>query len=109
MILLAYSLLDMKAGAYTPPFFMNHDAQAVRAVTELALDRSTTVGRYPSDFTLCRIGSFDDSTGKLGWHEPVPMSVVSGYLPAPAQALPLFQQDHIGAPAPNGYAAGMEG
>ena len=65
MILKAFCLLDMKAGAFATPFFMHHDAQAVRAVTELGQDLNTTVGRYPSDFALCWIGTFDDASGVL--------------------------------------------
>lgn len=91
MILNAYALLDMKAGAFAPPFFMHHDAQAVRAVTELGQDMNTTVGRYPSDFALCRIGVFNDQSGQLAAESMVVnLGTIASFLPSRPQ-LPLFQ------------------
>lgn len=89
MILKAFCLLDMKAGAFAQPFFMHHDAQAVRAVTELGQDLNTTVGRYPSDFALCSIGTFDDSSGVLTPTGIINLGTVAGFLPS-KPAMPLF-------------------
>lgn len=63
MILRAYSLLDVKALQYNPPFFQSTDAVAIRALRDLVNDLNTTVGRHPSDFKLYCIGSYDDATG----------------------------------------------
>ena len=49
MILKAFCLLDMKAGAFATPFFMHHDAQAVRAVTEQKLQQLVALQRMQSD------------------------------------------------------------
>lgn len=91
MLLRAYSLLDMKAGAFTPPFFMAHDAQAIRAAVELAQDRNTTVGRYPSDFALCAVGCFDDASGSFVVEGMRNLGVVAGLMPAPSRPMPLFE------------------
>lgn len=90
MILKAFCLLDIKAGAFATPFFMHHDAQAIRAVTELGQDMSTTVGRYPSDFALMSIGTFDDASGVLTPTGIVNLGTVAGFLPAKAAPMPLF-------------------
>lgn len=90
MILNAYSLLDVKAGAFHPPFFMHHDSQAIRAVTEVGRDLSTTVGRYPSDFALCQVGQFDDAAGAFLPGQVRNLGLVAGFLPAPT-AMPLFE------------------
>lgn len=63
MIVYGYSLLDVKAGLFSPPFFLIHDSLAIRAVCELALDKTTTPGKYPGDFVLYRVGAFDDGAG----------------------------------------------
>lgn len=89
MILKAFCLLDMKAGAFATPFFMHHDAQAIRAVTELGQDLSTTVGRYPADFALMSIGTFDDASGVLAPTGIVNLGTVAGFLPS-KPAMPLF-------------------
>lgn len=63
MILRAYSLLDVKALQYHPPFFQSTDATAIRALRDLVNDLNTTVGRHPSDFKLYCVGTYDDATG----------------------------------------------
>lgn len=111
MKLNAYSLLDMKAGAFAVPFFMHHDAQAIRAVIELGQDMSTTVGRYPSDFALCRVGGFDDQSGGLV-PLPVPenLGTIAALLPAPRAELPLFNKESLSqvVTRPNGQVPGFD-
>lgn len=65
MLLNAYTLYDIKALTYSPPFYSGAHGQAVRMVMEIACDQSTTVGRHPQDFTLFCIGMFNDATGGL--------------------------------------------
>lgn len=60
---LAYSLYDMKALTYSPPFFTANDALAKRMLSEIVIDINTTVGRHPSDYKLYKVGMFDDQTG----------------------------------------------
>lgn len=112
MILKVYSLLDMKAGAFAQPFYMLHDAQAVRAVVELAADLSTTVGRYPADFALCRLGTFDDASGMFGNPMVENLGTVASLAPVkPVNRLPLFEgapEPTVTVPAPNGVYAMKE-
>lgn len=75
MIYRAYSLLDVKALQYSPPFFQNTDQVAIRALRDLVNDLNTTVGRHPSDFKLYCVGTYDDATGHLE-ALPVPMHVM---------------------------------
>lgn len=85
MILKAFSLLDQKVGTFSPPFFMAHVGQAIRAVTDLGQDLNTTVGRHPADFALCEVGTFDDQTGQFGAMTPLHHGLVLGFLPTQAQ------------------------
>lgn len=106
MILRAYSLHDMKALQYHPPFFQSTDASAVRALRDLVNDMNTTVGRHPSDFKLYCVGTYDDETGRF---EPVyPMMHVMdavSLVPVSPPQLPLVDRagdtDHH---KPNGSA-----
>lgn len=77
MIVNSYSLLDTKTGLYSMPWFFAHDAQAMRAVNELARDKNTTVGNYPADYVLYRIGLFDDNTGECQTVAPYNMGSVA--------------------------------
>lgn len=74
MILFAYSILDIKVGTYSPPFFMNHDGLAMRAMSETVNDMSTSIGRHPADFQLMKVGYFDDATGAIVSHIPEVLS-----------------------------------
>jgi len=60
-----YSIYDSKASAYAPPFFLLRDQQAIRAFSDTAKDPSTQLNRHPADFTLHKIGLFDDQSGKI--------------------------------------------
>lgn len=68
MILRAYSLQDVKALQYHPPFFASTDAAAVRMVQDLVNDLQTMVGKHPADFKLYCVGTYDDANGHF---EPV--------------------------------------
>lgn len=65
MYLRAFCFLDIKTGCYSQPFFMLHNAAAVRAAMDVGNDLATSIGRHPFDFRLVRIGEFDDSVGFL--------------------------------------------
>lgn len=69
MNLNGYSIFDRKAGIYHAPFFAVSHGSAIRSFSDLANDRSTTIGRHPVDYVLFHIGVFDDSSGMF-----VPMS-----------------------------------
>lgn len=71
MLLHAYSIFDVKAQIWHAPFFMVADGAAARAFSDLANDASTTIGKHPADYTLHRVGSFDDNTGRLLSDQPV--------------------------------------
>lgn len=68
-----YSLFDVKAGAYGTPFFSSNDGTAVRAVTNLVNRDGTVPSDSPGDFTLYRVGDFDDNVGLLSACTPVPV------------------------------------
>lgn len=65
MLLRAYTLHDVKALNYSPPFYAHNNAMAVRMLEDLVSDSNTSVARHPSDFKLYCVGSYDDSNGVL--------------------------------------------
>lgn len=65
MIIKAYAILDVKAGAYGTPFFSVNDQVALRSFGNLANDKGTSIGMNPEDFHLHQIGVFDDQTGEF--------------------------------------------
>lgn len=65
MILRAYTIYDLKALQYHPPFFASTDGAAMRMVADLVNDPSTTVGRHPADYVLFACGEWDDQLGQF--------------------------------------------
>lgn len=60
-----YSVYDSKAKAYLPPFFLPNDALAVRAVVGCTRDPDHSFAKFPLDYSLHKMGSFDDQSGRL--------------------------------------------
>ncbi len=60
-----YSIYDTAAGLYSRPFFDQADASSMRAFQDLVMDAEHPVGKHPEDYSLFRIGLFDDNTGQL--------------------------------------------
>lgn len=65
MRLNVYTIFDTAAGAYMRPFFLQSDGQATRSFKDLALDAEHAVGQHPEDYSLWRIGIYDDNKGEL--------------------------------------------
>ena len=65
MLVKLYSVFDSKGGLWLPPFHFRNHADAIRAFTGSARDKSSNIGQYPEDFCLYCIGQFDDQKGAL--------------------------------------------
>lgn len=65
MKLNAYCVFDSKVEAYLTPFFMRADGEATRACQQAMSDPNHNFCRYPADYTLFRVGEFDDASGRL--------------------------------------------
>lgn len=79
MVLKAFSIFDIKAEVFSPPFFMTTHGEAIRAFKDLANDPNTTVGRHPSDFRLMCIGTFDNCSGKFEAAELASLGFATDY------------------------------
>lgn len=73
MKLRVYSVFDSKAAYYGTPFFSSTDGMAVRSFGDAVNDRMTTLFKHPEDFTLYRIGEFDDQLGRVLPTTPEPI------------------------------------
>ena len=64
MIKFLYSVRDHQAGYAQPVAFMN-DGLAVRSVQDCVRLGGGDMHNHPEDFSLYKVGSFDDVTGKI--------------------------------------------
>lgn len=71
MRLKAFAIFDSQALVYNTPFFFGQDGQALRAVSDLVNDPQSSVSKHPADYTLYRVGEFDDQKGLFESTEPV--------------------------------------
>jgi len=60
-----YSIFDSASGLYSRPFFTQSDAEAMRSFTDIATDADHPIGKHPEDYSLHRLGTFDDTKAKL--------------------------------------------
>lgn len=70
-----YSVYDSKAAVFCAPFTSENDHTALRAFKYAANDKTQEIGRYPSDFTLFRIGTFSTDSGSMGLVEPTSIAL----------------------------------
>ena len=58
-----FTVYDEKAEAYLPPFFLNTNGEAIRAITDCVNDLNHQFGKHPSDYTLFSLGTYDPQSG----------------------------------------------
>jgi len=65
-----YSVHDSKAGAYGAPFLLLTDGLATRSFIQATMSSESLFGLHPLDYTLFRIGTYDDETSIIKSEEP---------------------------------------
>lgn len=60
-----FSIRDAKAEIFNPPYFNKSHGEAERNFRELVNDPKSMVSKYPEDFDLYYLGTYDDGTGKM--------------------------------------------
>lgn len=63
--MLVFSVYDVKAGAYLPPFFARTRAVAIRSFCAAVRDVGHDFHKYAEDYSLFEIGAFDEMSGEL--------------------------------------------
>ena len=66
-----YAVYDKKAELYSAPFLEVKDGTAIRAIQDLVVkDPEHPFAKHSSDFSLHRLGEFDDVTGVITGQMP---------------------------------------
>lgn len=83
MIVQVFSIYDTKARIYSRPFFAINGETAGRMFGAAALDASTELAKYPLDFFLFHVGSFNDEQGVFdNLPAPVNLGAAATYINA---------------------------
>ena len=65
MIKFLYVVYDSKSETYNTPFAEITDASAIRSFAGVCKNPDTILGQHPEDFTLFRIGHYNDQTSEI--------------------------------------------
>lgn len=60
-----FTVFDNAANAFLPPFYMHNEQMAYRAMKECLADENHKFSQHSPDFTLFKLGSYDDTTAKF--------------------------------------------
>ena len=65
MIVNIFSVFDVVAKAYLQPFYSTNKGTAIRALVESMSDPKSVIARYPEQYVLFELGTFDDTDAKF--------------------------------------------
>jgi len=65
MIHAVLAVYDEKAEAFAAPFFQQSDVLALRAFMAAARDPESLLYKFPRDYGLYKLGTYDDNTGRF--------------------------------------------
>lgn len=65
MKLKMFSIHDVKVGAYMNPFFARSSGEAERMFAAAVADKDSNFAKFPEDYTLFEVGSWDDQTAGI--------------------------------------------
>lgn len=63
MQLKMYSIRDQKAEIWNVPFYKKTHGEAERDFHQAVLDEKSMLNKYPEDYDLYFVGTYDDQTG----------------------------------------------
>lgn len=75
MIIKIFAVFDSKADAFNSPFFIMNEGQAIRGFTDAVNDKNNPIGQHPEDYSLFRIGDYNDSNAALTPENPTALII----------------------------------
>lgn len=72
-----YVVRDVKADCFGAPMSIATEGLARRSFLEACLDQRSELSKYPEDYMLYQVGSYDPNSGSLSVLFPAPLFIVS--------------------------------
>lgn len=79
MIYSVFSVHDVKAKCWTPPYFAQNAATGVRMFAASVNEPNSMAAKFPEDFHLYEIATFDDENGTLMMMDYIPHGTGAHY------------------------------
>nr|AVQ10284.1 DNA binding protein VP5 [Gokushovirinae environmental samples] len=76
-----FTVRDEKVHLFLPPFYARNKGEAVRSFGDAARNKEHNFAKYPEDFTLYELGTFDDEDGTFTLAMPIRLASVSEVMP----------------------------
>lgn len=87
-----FAVLDVKANYFLQPFADSSTVGALRGFEIGCNDPKSTFNRFPDDFALCELASFDVNSGALVAHAaPLNLATARSLIRNDVPATPLFE------------------
>lgn len=80
IIVKIFSVLDVKASAYSQPFFSRNTETAIRDFKVACLEEGHTFNKHASDYVLHEIGSWDEEKGEIEGHAPFAVATAAEFV-----------------------------
>lgn len=78
--MLICSVYDSKSKSYATPFFVKHKAEALRSWQDVVNKEDHPISKWPEDFTLFEIGTYDEIKGLVVPHDAkIPLGTALEY------------------------------
>lgn len=90
MILEVFTLHDSKVGTYSQPFFARSIGEATRIISNTVASGESHLSRNPEDFSLLRLGTFDDASARFECGDPQSFGTLVQFMPKPKGVPPLL-------------------
>jgi len=72
-----FSILDIKTNVFNTPWFSRTQPDGVRSFKSVANDPSSFISKYPDDYHLYHLGTYEDTAGAFEL-APKPLFITSG-------------------------------
>lgn len=76
--LVLFAILDTKVGLFMQPFFARSSAEGMRMFEDEVMRQDSQLGLHPEDFSLFRVGEFDQTMGSA-IPEAAPVRLCTAY------------------------------
>lgn len=88
MIINLYAVYDEKAQAFMSPFQNTNDGMAIRSFIQACQNPEVPFSKYPLDYTLFRVGKYDDEKAVFTNEEPKAQQLLTA-----SDAIRMHKQD----------------
>ena len=85
-----YAVFDKAAKAYMTPFFTHNEGLAMRSFSDAVNNPDSPFFRHPNDFTLYKMGAFDDNLGLFEIDDPEKIATAIDVIIQPETTTELF-------------------